>query len=43
MNKEYWNNNEYDKLLVYLESIADKKYESFHKNLVPGVDNMLGI
>ncbi|MEG1704987.1 MAG: DNA alkylation repair protein [Clostridia bacterium] len=43
MNKKFWNNEEYNKLVVYLESISDSKYLSFHKNLVPGINNILGI
>ncbi|MDD2376391.1 MAG: DNA alkylation repair protein [Clostridia bacterium] len=43
LNNKNWTIKEYDKLIVYLKEIGDEKYKNFHKNLVPGLYNMIGI
>ena len=35
--------NDYKKLLISLEKLADNKYKDFHSRLVPDIDNVLGI
>ena len=43
LNNKHWTIKEYDKLIVHLKEIGDEKYKNFHKNLVPGLNNMIGI
>lgn len=43
LNIENWTINEYKELINYLKEISDEKYREFHKNLVPGLNNMLGV
>jgi len=43
LNNEVWTTQKYDKLIEHLKDSGDEKYKTFHKNLVPGLDNMIGI
>lgn len=43
LNNKDWTSKEYDKLIVHLKEIGDEQYKNFHKNLVPGLNNMIGI
>lgn len=43
LNRLNWTENEYESLVSYLKEISDDKYKNFHKSLVPGLDNILGI
>lgn len=43
LNNKNWTIKDYDKLIVHLKEISDEKYKNFHKNLVPGLNNMIGI
>lgn len=43
LNNINWSEKEYENLVSYLKEISDDKYKNFHKNLVPGLDNILGI
>lgn len=41
--KKNWNNDDYNTLLDELLSIKDDKYRQFQANLVPNIDNIIGI
>lgn len=43
LNKISWDEKEYNNLVAYLKEISDDKYKNFHKKLVPGTENILGI
>lgn len=43
LNNENWTIRKYDILVEHLKEISDEKYKIFHKNLVPGLNNVLGI
>lgn len=43
LNNINWTIKEYDELIEYLKGISDAKYKEFHKGLVPGLNNMLGV
>lgn len=40
---ETWNQKDYERFITYLLSIQDIQYRDFHQNLIPGVDNLIGI
>ncbi len=40
---EYWNEDNYDRLLSHLKEISDEKYRDFHSGLVPNKENILGV
>lgn len=41
--KDRWTEDDYKELLNYLKSIADENYKKFNSNLIPNVDNLMGI
>ncbi len=43
LNNINWTTKEYDELICHLKEIGDKKYKEFHQNLVPGINNIIGI
>jgi 3-methyladenine DNA glycosylase AlkD len=43
LNNKNWTIQEYDKLIEHLKDIGDEKYKAFHTNLVPELNNMIGI
>lgn len=43
LNKEYWTPNDYQEFLSYLNSKVDSKYLSFHQNLIPNKEGILGV
>jgi 3-methyladenine DNA glycosylase AlkD len=42
-NNLYWTEENYSELIKYLKEISDQKYKEFSYNLIPGIDNILGI
>lgn len=43
LKRESWTKRDYDDFLEYLNSKKDLKYRSFHKKLVPNLENFIGI
>ena len=43
LNKNSWNEDDYNEFINYLYKLQDIKYKKFHGNLLPGTDNLIGI
>lgn len=43
LKKEHWTQADYEELIDYLKTLADKKYKEFSDSLVPGVEASMGI
>lgn len=41
--QEHWTNDKYNEFINYLYSIQDIKYKEFHSNLVPNINEFIGI
>lgn len=42
-NIDKWDKDKHVDLLHYIESLKDSKYRDFHKKLVPGLENFIGV
>lgn len=43
LNREHWNQNDYDSFIEYLKTLSDVEYKKFSDALVPGVEHSFGI
>lgn len=43
LNKDFWSSSDYQEFLTFLHTKIDPKYQSFHQNLVPDKEGILGI